>query len=73
MYTSGLRKILVEMADNIKMLVDEEAENIKYHCKWPIVSILYIENDSYCCCVRCATLITLIVRLEECLGQNSLN
>jgi len=40
MYTSALRKILNEMADNIKVLVDEETEAINYRSKWPIVMLI---------------------------------
>ena len=40
MYTSALRKILNEMADNIKMLVEEETEAINTRSKWPIVMLV---------------------------------
>ena len=40
MYTSALRRILNEMADNIKVLVDEETETINYRSKWPIVMLV---------------------------------
>ena len=33
-------KILNEMADNIKVLVDEETEAINYRSKWPIVMLV---------------------------------
>ena len=40
MYTSALRKILNEMADNIKILVQEETEAINKRSKWPIVMLV---------------------------------
>ena len=40
MYTSALRKILNEMADNIKVLVQEETEAINKRSKWPIVMLV---------------------------------
>ena len=40
MYTSALRNILNDMADNIKVLVDEETETINYRSKWPIVMLV---------------------------------
>ena len=40
MYTSALRNILNEMADNIKELVDEETEAIREGSKWPIVMLV---------------------------------
>lgn len=40
MYTSALRNILNEMADNIKVLVDEETEAIREGSKWPIVMLV---------------------------------
>ena len=40
MYTSALRNILNEMADNIKGLVDEETEAIREGSKWPIVMLI---------------------------------
>ena len=40
MYTSALRRILNEMADNIKMLVQEETEAINARSKWPIVMLV---------------------------------
>ena len=40
MYTSALRNILNEMADNIKVLVDEKTEAIREGSKWPIVMLV---------------------------------
>ena len=40
MYTSALRNILNDMADNIKNLVDAETEAIRYGSKWPIVMLI---------------------------------
>jgi len=40
MYTSALRKIFNEMADNIQVLVDDETEAFNYHSKWPIMMLV---------------------------------
>ena len=40
MYTSALRNILNEMADNIKELVDAETEAIRRGSKWPIAMLV---------------------------------
>jgi hypothetical protein len=40
MYTSALWNILNEMADNIKVLVDEKTEAIREGSKWPIVMLV---------------------------------
>ena len=40
MYTSALRRILNEMADNIKVLVDEETQAINYRKQWPMVMLV---------------------------------
>ena len=40
MYTSALRNILNEMADNIKELVDDETEAIRDGSKWPIAMLV---------------------------------
>ena len=40
MYTSALRMILNEMADNIKVLVDAETDAIDYRSKWPMVMLV---------------------------------
>ena len=40
MYTSALRKILVNMADIIKNLVDEQTVEIKDKSKWPIIMLV---------------------------------
>ena len=40
MYTSALRRILNEMADNIKVLVDKETQAINYRKQWPMVMLV---------------------------------
>uniref|UniRef100_A0A0K2UXU2 Guanylate cyclase domain-containing protein n=1 Tax=Lepeophtheirus salmonis TaxID=72036 RepID=A0A0K2UXU2_LEPSM len=40
MYASALRRILVEMSNNIKYLVDNHAEEIKHNSKWPIILMI---------------------------------
>lgn len=40
MYTSALRTIINEMADNIKQLVDKETQDINYRSKWPIAMLV---------------------------------
>ena len=40
MYTSALRNILNDMADNIKVLVDKEMEAIRQKSKLPITMLV---------------------------------